>query len=65
MTSNADTIGVPSMAGLRGVKNSIGEGVDYHGNYGGWTANREMRFKWKDPSIGKTKVPIRIGKKKA
>ncbi|QQR76405.1 hypothetical protein IPJ63_02790 [Candidatus Nomurabacteria bacterium] len=65
MTSNADTIVVPGMAGLIEVKNSIGEGVDYQGNYGGWTANREMRFKWKDPSIKKMKVPIRIGKKKA
>lgn len=65
MTSNADTIVLPGMAGLIEVKNSIGEGIDHQGNYGGWSANREMRFKWKDPSIKRTKVPIRIGKKKA
>ena len=64
MTSSADTIVVPGMAGLIEVKNSIGEEMGYQGNYGGWTANREMRFKWKDPSIKRTKVPIRIGKKK-
>lgn len=64
MTSSADTIVVPGMAGLIEVKNSIGEGIDNNGNYGGWTANREMRLKWKDPSIKRTKVPIRIGKKK-
>ncbi len=61
LMSSADYIKIEGMASVLDVKNTIGENVGNNGDFGGYKPNEEMYFKFKDPSIGKTKVPIKKG----